>query len=78
MTTANTRFALVSSTARLSFAGLAAVVTFAVLGSVTQIASAQVKDAQLAQARSDAALVAMAQLADAAPLQIVVVTGKRV
>jgi hypothetical protein len=74
MTTANTRFSAVSSTARLSFAGLAAVVTFAALGSVTQIAGAQVKDAQLAQARSDAA---MACVADAAPLQIVVVTGKR-
>ncbi|HSI48541.1 MAG TPA: hypothetical protein VLA61_09745 [Ideonella sp.] len=77
MTTTNTRFSAVSSTARLSFAGLAAVVTLAVLGSVTQIAGAQVKEAQLAQARSDAALVAMAHQADAAPVQIVVVTGKR-
>ena len=44
MNTAATRFALVSSTARASFAGLAAVVTLAVLGGVTQIASAQVTD----------------------------------
>ena len=78
MNTAATRFAAVSSTARASFAGLAAVVTLAVLGGVTQIATAQVKDVQLAQARSDAALVAMTSQADEAPLQIVVITGKRV
>ena len=77
MNTATTHFASVSSTARASFAGLAAMVTLAVLGAVTQIAGAQVKDVQLAQARSDAALVAAANPADEAPLQIVVITGKR-
>lgn len=76
MTTA--RFAASSNTVRAAFAGLAVVVTFSVLGGMTQIASAQAKDVELAQARSEAALMACAAQADEAPLQIVVVTGKRV
>jgi hypothetical protein len=76
MNTATTRFAAVSRIARAGFAGLAAVVTLAVLSSVTGIAGAQVKEVELAQARSTE-FVAMASQADEVPLQIVIVTGKR-
>jgi hypothetical protein len=80
MTTATTRFAAAaSSNVRAGFAGLAAVVTLTVLAGVTQIAGQQVQEVQLAQARSNAAtLLASAVPANEMPLQIIVVTGKRV
>jgi len=79
MTATATRFAAASNAARAGFAGLAAVVTLTVLAGVTHIAGQQVQDVQLAQARSNAAtMLASAVPANEMPLQIVVVTGKRV
>jgi hypothetical protein len=67
------RFAAASNAARASFAGLAALVTFTVLASVAQIADRQADEARLALANSSTNQVAEL----AAPLQVVVVTGKR-